>query len=139
MSYKNVHRLLHSKSSNFWRKCPCTLKFGRPAFKELLKKSSKKPWTHGRIGANWPSFFAYTLFNHQNTLKKGINAFSLSYHTYPDFNKNPPLQKKKVSMQGNNLHIFPWHLQDQKHFPKNQPVMQFGMPKKMMPKSQAKF
>ena len=26
-SYKNLHRLLHSRSSNFWRKCPCTSKF----------------------------------------------------------------------------------------------------------------
>ena len=53
----------------------------------------------------------------------------------------PFLIKKtpKIGIQGNNLHIFLWHLQDQKIFSKKPPTIHFEMPKKMTPKSQAKI
>ena len=38
---------------------------------------------------------------------------------------------KKTVIEGNNLHIFLWHLQDQKHFPEKPPITQFGMSKKI--------
>ena len=44
----------------------------------------------------------------------------------------------KIGIQGNNLHIFPWHLQDQKHFPKKSWSHNLVRLKKLMPKSQAK-
>ena len=37
----------------------------------------------------------------------------------------------KIGIQGNNLHIFPWHLQDQKHFPKKSSITQLSTPKKI--------
>ena len=35
---------------------------------------------------------------------------------------------QKVGIKGNNLHIFLWHLQDQKHFSEKPPITQFGTP-----------
>ena len=72
------------------------------------------------------------LFNHQNTLKKGIDVLSMCFQdiTYsPVFNKKP----LKIGIQGNNQHFFPWHLEDQnlkKKCFKNRPITKFGMPKK---------
>ena len=53
-----------------------------------------------------------------------MRFFLIITHT-PVFNKKHP----KIGVQGNNLHIFPWHLQDQKNFPKKPPTAQFRMPK----------
>ena len=60
-------------------------------------------------------------------------------HTFYVFSIKKP---SKIGIQGNNPHFFLWHVQDQnifKNFFKNLSITQFGMPKKLMPKSQAKI
>ena len=47
----------------------------------LTVASDRIAWAFNRSGvvciaSKWWQFFAYILFNHQNTLKKGINVFS---------------------------------------------------------------
>ena len=54
------------------------------------------------------------------------------------FNQKSPL---KTDIQGNNLHIFLWHLKIwilRKKLFRNLKISKLGMPKKMTPKSQAK-
>ena len=82
-----------------------------------------------------PLPFAYTLLNHKKHKNEVTMCFFKLLHIPPFLIKKPP----KIGIQGNNLHIFLWHLQDQKIFSKKPPTIHFEMPKKMMPKSQAKI
>ena len=54
----------------------------------------------------------------------------------------PPPSPIKIGIQGNNLHISLWQLKTQikkKKFFRNLKILKLGVPKTMMPKSQAKI
>ena len=53
-----------------------------------------------------------------------MRFFKIITHTPLLMKKNP-----EIGIQGNNLHIFPWHLQDQKYFSKKLLTTHFEMPK----------
>ena len=80
------------RSSNFWRKCPCYLKFGTHALKEILLKSvctflmklfvSKDNFllTKFSTNQNWPKSIKYNIAKTICVLKKRAHVFFKCYH-----------------------------------------------------------